>query len=1064
MSVQLYISNSLEQLAHQIEIKENEPLSPSIFVSQTEGIKHWLSLFITQKEGIFSNFRFFKPNEFINEVAFQMGAGNPSAYKVENTRWLLFKLLDNRFFKERYPWVSKYYAKDELRKIQLSCKLADLFDQYIVYRTEMIMNWSNPDYSPNEQEKWQCDLWRMMRKEIEKQEPNAIDNATYKQLVIQQLQNTNKGKDLQKNFPIVHVFGLSIITMFHLELYRAFSDHIDLRFYLLNPAPEQYWYDCISDRDIARKWAQRNNRDEVEQMSSGNQLLTAWGKVGQELFSEFFEIDDTFINAMTTGYVPNPADTLLSQLQDDIHNNTRPATEEHITEELIEDKSIQISSNYSIAREVEVLYDYLLHTIDKSYTKGEIEPQDIVVMVPNIQDYIPYIKTVFGNAPHRLPYSIGDEPIENAHAISNLVVSILNITEQEFSSENVLQLLDYNPILKHYGINDLAIIRQAVQDCNIRFGIEGNTDTETNLVGWKQGLERIVFGVAMRDNSFINDDKIIDPYSASEGSNVENLINFVRFVDDLIAVIKVAQQERTLKDWALYVLKITETFVEETSENEDEFSQLRTQLEGFIESNELYKNMKLSFHVFNFIFKDFHLKETQKDGYFRGRITFCTALPMRSIPFKVIAFLGLNSDSFPRKSTISGFDLIQNTPRQRGDRSIKDNDRYLFLEAFLSAKDFLYLSYIGRNIKDNTEKTPSVLIEELLDYVSKRSGIPTEEIHEKLVTPYPLHSYSDKYLRSDSDIYTYFPINTSVDSVLSTRTDIETSTETFDSINLDDLIQFFRHPIKWYFQKQLGIYYYNEDTTVAETELFDIAPGLPQHVLRNLMLSVDNTELYAFIQSAKRNGLLPLANIGSVLAEEQYTEFVHSMREKINTLTQNTEESTSSYKIKIGNHIISLNKITLHSDRIINTCFSSERRHINYLIPLYFQYLFLNAAEIETSAYLLTNDSYLTIPKEKYTSAEAKHELAKLVKIFVENQEKQIPFFPMLAEHIIEKKEKKKDIKIESELTNSYRNMGYIYQDEYIRSSYEHSEVWHNEEEAVYWAEEILKPLLDSIQ
>jgi exodeoxyribonuclease V gamma subunit len=45
-----------------------------------------------------------------------------------------------------------------------------------------------------------------------------------------------------------------------------------------------------------------------------------------------------------------------------------------------------------------------------------------------------------------------------------------------------------------------------------------------------------------------------------------------------------------------------------------------------------------------------------------------------------------------------------------GDRSRREDDRYLLLEALLSARDQLYISWVGRSIRDNSERPASVLI------------------------------------------------------------------------------------------------------------------------------------------------------------------------------------------------------------------------------------------------------------------------------------------------------------------------------------------------------------------
>lgn len=79
---------------------------------------------------------------------------------------------------------------------------------------------------------------------------------------------------------------------------------------------------------------------------------------------------------------------------------------------------------------------------------------------------------------------------------------------------------------------------------------------------------------------------------------------------------------------------------------------------------------------------------------------------MRSLPFKVICLLGLNDGDFPRNTKAAVFDLVAKHPA-KGDRARRDDDRYLFLEALISAREILYLSYIGRDIRKDEELAPS---------------------------------------------------------------------------------------------------------------------------------------------------------------------------------------------------------------------------------------------------------------------------------------------------------------------------------------------------------------------
>jgi exodeoxyribonuclease V gamma subunit len=105
-------------------------------------------------------------------------------------------------------------------------------------------------------------------------------------------------------------------------------------------------------------------------------------------------------------------------------------------------------------------------------------------------------------------------------------------------------------------------------------------------------------------------------------------------------------------------------------------------------------------------------------GFMGGAITFCAMLPMRSIPMRVVWLAGMNDGQFPRTSRQPGFSLMSGA-RRRGDRSLRDEDRYLFLEALMSAEERLCISYNGQSDRDNSVIPPSVLVSELEDYVNR---------------------------------------------------------------------------------------------------------------------------------------------------------------------------------------------------------------------------------------------------------------------------------------------------------------------------------------------------------
>ena len=120
---------------------------------------------------------------------------------------------------------------------------------------------------------------------------------------------------------------------------------------------------------------------------------------------------------------------------------------------------------------------------------------------------------------------------------------------------------------------------------------------------------------------------------------------------------------------------------------------------------------------------------------------------MRSIPFKVICMLGMNDTAFPRHDAPPAFDLAAAQPRA-GDRNLRDDDRHLFLETLLSARETLYISYVGLSNRDNKESPPCAPVGELLDYLDARFPPPEGGLRrESLVRRHRLQPFSSAYFQ-----------------------------------------------------------------------------------------------------------------------------------------------------------------------------------------------------------------------------------------------------------------------------------------------------------------------------
>jgi exodeoxyribonuclease V gamma subunit len=271
--------------------------------------------------------------------------------------------------------------------------------------------------------------------------------------------------------------------------------------------------------------------------------------------------------------------------------------------------------------------------------------------------------------------------------------------------------------------------------------------------------------------------------------------------------------------------------------------------------------------------------------FLAGMVNFCTLMPMRAIPFKVVCLLGMNDGEYPRIRPPLDFDLMAGPDRYRpGDRSRREDDRYLFLEALLSAREILYISHIGRSSRDNSPRMPSVLVGQLRDYLDAgwivaepRSGKPPR-VTDALTCQHPLQPFSEAYFRPGRDpaLYTYArewraaldgPGPAAVAAPLSPA-DLE------GPLSLAPLIQFLKDPVKAFFNQRLQVFFEEMVLTAEDREPFaldSLAPFGPGAQLLTAGLAAEKDLRPETVQRAARRlcrtGALPTAGLGELAAD-----------------------------------------------------------------------------------------------------------------------------------------------------------------------------------------------------
>lgn len=874
----LYTSNRLEVLADKLGEVLAQPLrspfQPDVIVVQSQGMARWLKFRLAQRLGIWANGVFPFPKVFSRQLFEAVIPDLPkeSVFEREVMVWKIFGLLPRTANRHEFQEIKNYLGDgtDSRKRFQLAAKIANLFDQYLVFRPQLIRDWERGADS-----QWQAQLWRELSANQKPEHPAALREA-----FATRLKNRPANPDALPER--VAVFGISALPPFYLELCSELSARVELHFFLLQPSKE-YWGAIVSGRESERllKAAKRDATAASElHLEPGNPLLASLGKLGRDFLNLVLETGDWIEESE---FVEPSKNTLLHAIQSDIfHLSDRGRDDLPKISISEDDDSIQIHSCHSPTREMEVLYDHLLDWFERDPT---LVPRDMLVMTPDIEAYAPFVQAVF-DAPEdearRIPFQLADCSALRQSAVAGTFLQLLNLPSARMTVTEVLAPLETRVVREKFGLSegDFELVHRWVKSANIRWGMDAEHRRQLGLPPfpentWRHGLDRLLLGYAMAGRGEKMFDGIL-PFDDIEGAAAETLGRFAEYLDRLFGAVRSLQTPRRLPEWERTLLDLLDTFFLHDDETHTELLEVRAvvrkiahdaALAGFSEPVELAVVLEPLAQQLR--------EDPFGTGFLTGGVTFCALKPMRSIPFRVICLVGMNDSAFPRATPHLTFDLMAQKP-QAGDRSVRDDDRYLFLETLLSARDRLYISYVGQSQRDNSEAPPSVVVSELIDYIAQGFELLGGSIlKDRVLTKHRLQAFSPAYFDgADKRLFSYSAANCAAGQ-LARRNRVgpppfiskplpEPGPEWRD-VTLADLSEFFCNPAKFIAARRLGLRLPYEEEPLEDREPFALealdAYSLRQQLVERKLRERDLAPDYELLKSA---GLLPPGESGSV--------------------------------------------------------------------------------------------------------------------------------------------------------------------------------------------------------
>ncbi|KGY12504.1 exonuclease V subunit gamma [Vibrio tubiashii] len=1044
------------------------PFEKEQILVQSPGMSQWLKMELAKEFGVAANIDFPLPATFIWNMFTEVLPDVPkrSAFNKESMTWKLMHILPGLLNQAEFEPLKRYLDQDEdsSKLYQLSEKIADIFDGYLVYRPEWIASWEAGQtiLELDDEHPWQPILWQALYDHTVALGQSPYHRANLYEHFIDTLESYQDNFDhLPKR---LFVFGITSLPPRYMDALKAIGEHIDVHLMFTNPC--RYYWGEVRDRKFLARLAAKHRKhvvwnqdhseqqgeseqlkgsiednvlDELHTYAVGNSLLASMGKLGRDNMYLLSQLESHEIEA----FVDVERDSLLHQLQADILN-----LEEHQDDHQLDssthkqvvqlgDKSLSLHACHSPMREVEVLHDQLLAMFDAD---PSLKPRDIIVMVADINAYSPAIQAVFGNAPGErfIPYSISDRTADQESPILNAFMQLVNLPNTRCLASELLELLETPSILARFGLteDEFILAKHWVEESGIRWGLNSATGQEFDLPEivqntWQFGIERMLLGYAMSPSAglFESTSGVLSPYNEVQGMGAELAGKLAHFIETISDYRNKLVQTHSIDSWREALTMLLDDFFSVELEGEAALKSIRDTLANLKEQlTEASFDQALSPSII-FQYLQNKLSGTRiSQRFLAGQVNFCTLMPMRSIPFRTVCLLGMNDGVYPRLMPAEGFDLMSGRTKP-GDRSRRDDDRYLFLEAMLSAQQTLYISYVGRSIQDNTERVPSVLVSELMEYCHQNYCLEGDDLLaadesgdkllSELVTHHSMVPFSASAFTGESPSYAteWLPAVNRLGQV-SGEFNRELQDYLLDAsypleLDLVELQRFWRLPVQYFFNRRLKVLFEPPLPVMEDDEPF-VLNGLESYQMRDSLLdellnqqlnaSQDSqTVIESFVQQQRAQGKLPVGAFGDIEFETNRVQ----AEELVEKLTFLCGSEASDLEIKLTFDVLGEDKkvnligwLTQFYQSGLIRFRSGKIRSQDYL-SAWIDHLAMSAMGVSKRTHIIGYDRkegvvHLIYP-EITDSAYAHSLLSELIRLFYQGMTQPLCYFPKTA-------------------------------------------------------------------
>lgn len=739
-----------------------DPFAKDLVVVPAKGVERWLAQRLSHRlgtgergaDGVCAGIDFTRPRSL---VALLTGADRTDPWQPDRLAWPVLDVIDAGIDE---PWaepIAQHLGEHldgverdlrRARRYGLARRVAGLLSSYAVQRPELLTAWAagsgRTDEVPADLA-WQPELWRRVVERVDAVTPDQRHQRTCDDL--------RAGRPTLDLPGRISLFGHTRIPVTEVELLDALAVHHDVHLYL--PQSSATAWDALRPV-VAAGPVLRSDDDSATAV--GHPLLATLGRDAREVQRQLSPlIAAGALEQVHDG--PPPGDHLLGWLQSDLRAAAVPA-DRTARVPAAEDRSVQLHACHGAVRQVEVLRDVLLELLDADPT---LEPRDILVMCPDVEAFAPLVHAAFGAVPDEHParqlrVSLADRGLAATNPLLAIAVQLVALVDGRARATDILDLLSSGPVRRrfHFSDDDLDTITRWVVSSGVRWGLDGPHRSLQGLSlpdnTWRAGLDRILAGVALPEEQVLLGRTLpLDDVGSADVELAGRLAEALARIDQAVAELATLT---TATAWSVALRTHVEGLVATSYDDAWQLTQLDRELatlasdaasDAATDATTDNDATALTLGDVRRLLEDRTAPRPTRSNFRTGTLTVSTLVPMRSVPHRVVCLLGMDADAFPRTLTADGDDALARDPRT-GERDARAEDRQLLLDAVLSARDALVITYAGMSEHSGQDKPPAIPVSELVDALDLTAAAP---VRHRFVHRQPLQPFSERLLLAE---------------------------------------------------------------------------------------------------------------------------------------------------------------------------------------------------------------------------------------------------------------------------------------------------------------------------